>query len=401
MSAAQVVALVSLVVLVPLLALAALPLLQTIAALTGRARAQRAVDSLARPRVAILVPAHDEAGGIAATLASLVPQLGDGDRLIVIADNCSDDTATIARRCGVEAVERVDATRRGKGYALAHGLVAVAARAPSPDVLLTFDADCVAHPGCVHALAREARATRRPVQSRYLLRAADDGVRARLSEFALRLRNWIRPLGMRRMGLPCPLTGSGMGFDWSIVKDADFASGHLAEDLQLGLAFARRGLAPLFAADAIVDSRLASDTKSANIQRTRWEHGHLGLLVAEVPRLVATALRRRDLALLFVAWDLAVPPFALFVAIELIVLALSCALWLAGGPAWPAGCASIALAMTATTMVLAQRGFARDLIDLREIVVSVPLYLLRKVPVYLRFVVRRERSWVRTKRDSE
>jgi cellulose synthase/poly-beta-1,6-N-acetylglucosamine synthase-like glycosyltransferase len=59
-----------------------------------------------RARVAVLVPAHDEASVIRATLASITPQLAAGDRLLVVADNCSDDTATLARQAGAQVVER-------------------------------------------------------------------------------------------------------------------------------------------------------------------------------------------------------------------------------------------------------------------------------------------------------
>ncbi len=81
------------------------------------ARAQP-MGNTARPQVAVLVPAHDEASIIGATLASIAPQLRPGDRLLVVADNCTDDTAQLAREAGAEVVERHDARLRGKGYAL-------------------------------------------------------------------------------------------------------------------------------------------------------------------------------------------------------------------------------------------------------------------------------------------
>ncbi|MGH8485060.1 MAG: glycosyltransferase, partial [Pseudomonas sp.] len=58
----------------------------------------------ARGRVAVLVPAHNEASIIGATLASIGAQLHAGDRLLVVADNCSDDTAALAVAAGAEVV---------------------------------------------------------------------------------------------------------------------------------------------------------------------------------------------------------------------------------------------------------------------------------------------------------
>ncbi len=75
-----------------------------------------------RGSVAILMPAHNESRLIAETIRSVAPQLRSGDRLIVVADNCSDNTAAIAAAEGAEVVVRTDSLRRGKGYALDRGV---------------------------------------------------------------------------------------------------------------------------------------------------------------------------------------------------------------------------------------------------------------------------------------
>lgn len=83
---------------------------------------------------AIVVPAHNEGVGLLPTLSDLRPQLANNDRLIVVADNCSDETASLARREGVEVIERTDPAHIGKGYALAEA-IAYLDRAP-PDLVL-------------------------------------------------------------------------------------------------------------------------------------------------------------------------------------------------------------------------------------------------------------------------
>ncbi len=384
-----------------LFGLALLLFVQSLLALTTRAPTPVAGPfgdgDPSHPRAAILIPAHDEAAGIGATLASIVPQVGEHDRVIVIADNCTDDTAAVARSTGVTVIERTDLVRRGKGYALDFGITHL--QAAPPEVVLMFDADCIAGPGCVTTLARQAQRVRRPVQALYLIRATTDTLVARVAEFAQRMRNQVRPSGMRRLGLPCQLMGSGMAFHWSLFARQSVASGHLTEDLQLGLAFARQGFYPLFCPEATVDSRAVDDPEGAAIQRTRWEHGHLGTIVAEWPSLAAASLRRRDVNLATMAWDLAVPPLALFSSLLLIATAVAVVVGLAGGPWWPAAVLAIAIAMLMAAVAMAQRGYARDLIRLREIFLLAPLYLLRKAPVYFRFLVRRQVEWVRTKRD--
>ena len=124
----------------------------------------------ARLRMAVVVPAHDEAAGIAGTVRDLLPQLAAGDRLVVVADNCADDTAAVARAAaaagGATATtvrERHDAARRGKGHALAHALAHLDAE--PPDVVVFVDADCRIAGGSLRGLAAFAAAARRPAQA--------------------------------------------------------------------------------------------------------------------------------------------------------------------------------------------------------------------------------------------
>lgn len=385
-------------VTVLLLVLVAFPLVQTLWSLRAARRSPPlSPTGGSRPRIALLVPAHDEAIGLPSTLSSLLPQLATGDRLVVIADNCSDQTAAVARALGAEAVERFDTTLRGKGYALDHGLQHL--RADPPDVVLMFDADCIAAPDCVRILVDEALASRRPVQARYLIRASDDGAKARISEFAYRLRSWVRPLGMRRAGMPCQLMGCGMAFHWSLLEHLSLASGHLTEDMLLGITLARRGLYPGFCNEAIVDSRFVANAADAVVQRTRWEHGALATIFAELPSLLVRSARTLDLRLFMMALDLAVPPLALLSSLVLMGGIVAVIVALLGGPVWPFAAFVVALCMQVAMVVIVQRSYARDLIRLREIFFEVPLYLMRKVPVYVRFIFKRQVEWVRTKRD--
>src|SRR5216684_5961806 len=74
-----------------------------------------------RGTVAVLIPAHDEEKGILTTLNDIKPQLRPNDRLLVVADNCTDDTAAIAASGGAEVTVRSDPSKIGKGYALDSG----------------------------------------------------------------------------------------------------------------------------------------------------------------------------------------------------------------------------------------------------------------------------------------
>jgi len=71
--------------------------------------------------VTVLIPAHNEEVSLAPTIASLHSQSHRPERVIVVADNCTDSTVTVARRAGVEVFESVRNTHK-KGGALNQAL---------------------------------------------------------------------------------------------------------------------------------------------------------------------------------------------------------------------------------------------------------------------------------------
>ena len=220
-----------------------------------------------RPTCAVLIPAHDEEAELPATLAAIWPQLEAGDRILVIADNCTDGTAAIAKTAGAEVFERRDADRRGKGYALAAGVDAL--RAGPPDVVVVVDADCRCAAGAIDRLIRTAAALGRPVQATYILKPPPDAAAtARLSAWAVRVKNLVRPRGLRRLGLPCLLTGSGMAFPWRLLRDAPLASGNIVEDMRLGIDLAIAGHPTVFEPAAEFVSVLPAGGGAARSQRT-------------------------------------------------------------------------------------------------------------------------------------
>lgn len=100
--------------------------------------------------VTVLIPAHDEAASIGATLDSLALQEPPPDRVIVVADNCSDATADIAREHGAEVFETVDNTRKKAG-ALNQALAGLLDSLGDNDVVMCMDADTVLDDGFLAA----------------------------------------------------------------------------------------------------------------------------------------------------------------------------------------------------------------------------------------------------------
>jgi cellulose synthase/poly-beta-1,6-N-acetylglucosamine synthase-like glycosyltransferase len=351
----------------------------------------------ARPRCAVLVPAHDEEAGIGATITALLPQLRPEDRLLVVADNCGDRTAEVARSLGATAVERHDKDRRGKGFALDFGVRSLGADAP--EVVVIVDADCRVVDGSLERLVREAARTNRPVQAAYVMDVPPGGgPRSQLSAFAFLFKNLIRPRGLERLGLPCLLTGTGMAFPWPILRDADLASGNIVEDMKLGVDLALAGHPPQFCPAAQVLGELPTGRPAAVKQRTRWEHGHLHTLLTQVPRLTRAALRQGRPGLLGLALELSVPPLSMLLLLWAVVGAGATCWGALGGPWLPAvllagGGLSVLLAIFAAWL-----RFGRERLPLTSLLAA-PLYVLWKLPIYLTFVFRRKREWERAERN--
>lgn len=356
----------------------------------------------ARPSLAVLVPAHNEATGLAATLHAVQAQLQPQDRLLVVADNCDDDTAAMARRSGAEVLERHDSQHRGKGHALAAGFAALQ---DSPrEVLVVVDADCLLAAGALQALALQVQATGRPAQALYLMTnmpGLASSPRQRFSEFAWRIKNWVRPLGLHRLGLPCQLMGSGMAFPWALMRRHSLASGHLVEDMQLGLALAQAGSAPLFCPQALVTSVFPTDAQAQARQRTRWEHGHLSMITQALPALLGQWLRRPSRDLLAMALDLAIPPLSLLALLCAATLAVTSLFALLGlASAIPVTLAALACGLFAGGVLLAWLRVGRTLLAGRDLA-RIASYLVWKLPLYARFLTHRQLAWVRSQRHEE
>jgi cellulose synthase/poly-beta-1,6-N-acetylglucosamine synthase-like glycosyltransferase len=356
------------------------------------------VGSLPRPKMAVLVPAHNEATVIIPTLQNLLAQLDPDDRLVVIADNCTDETASIAQQMGATVIERWDEQRRGKGFALDFGFDFL--RSHPPEVVVVVDADCLVAEGAIEKIACLAARSNRPVQATYLMaRSATPSPKDAVSALAFLVKNLVRPSGLNRIGLPCLLTGTGMAFPWPVMQQVSLASGNIVEDMKLSLDFALAGYPPIFCRNAKVTGVLPQKSEAAKSQRTRWEHGHLQTLLTEVPSLIQVALRKQQWNLLAIALDLSVPPLSLLVAIWACLMLLALLLAMLGGGWLPSTLLAIEGGLILTAILGAWAKFARHDLPLGTLL-SVPLYILWKIPLYVSFLVKPQTKWVRTERDA-
>lgn len=358
---------------------------------------RRRVSCAAAPPYIVLMPAHDEAQGIAPVIAAILAELRPCDRLVVIADNCTDATAAIARGLGAVVVERDDPSRRGKGHALEFGrdfLAATPTFRPAR-VVTVVDADCTPAEGALAAIAAAAIERRAVVQGAYLMAPPHQAdAMVRVSCLAFLVKNLVRQAGLHRLAGMALLQGSGMAFPRTVFAEKHWATGSLVEDFDMGLDLLLSGQSVVFAQDARFISR-ASSRHGTRGQRRRWEHGMLQTAFRYVPRLLATATRRKRGGLVLVALDLLIPPTVLLI----VALALATFLVaLTGGVGGPLVTLASAQALLATASLAAWLREGQGILPL-ACLWQVPAYVVWKVPLLLQFVTRRERAWLRTERD--
>lgn len=377
---------------IPLLVLS----VECLAALPRRTAAP-SLGTAARPSCAVLIPAHNEEIVLARTLQSVLAQLQPGDRILVVADNCTDGTADIARRHNAQVVERTDPDRRGKGYALAFGRDHL--KDDQPEIVVVLDADCTLGPSALPRLVLEASQAERPVQANYTMTApAESGPNRQVAAFAFLVKNFVRPLGLWRLGRPCLLTGTGMAFPWQVFRDAPLAHGHIVEDMGLTVDLALAGWSPLFAPDAEVYGEFPVAEQAADSQRRRWEHGHLQIIVENLPRLLVAVLTSGRIGLLSLALDICVPPLSLLILATGTILT-GLGVWAILGGMWgPVALLGGALLVAATTLLVVWWRYGHEILPATS-VARIPLYAAHKIPMYLRYVVKPQKEWVRTARD--
>jgi glycosyltransferase involved in cell wall biosynthesis len=350
-----------------------------------------------RDRVAIIIPAHNEGLGLLPTIDDVRKQLRSGDRVLVIADNCSDDTAAVAAASGAEVIARNDLTKIGKGYALEFGLRHLDNDPPA--VVIIIDADCRIADETIDRLSAACAEMQRPAQALNLMTAPMGSiVNYQVAEFAWRVKNWVRPLGLATLGLPCQLMGTGMAFPWDIIQSAEVGTGFIVEDLKLSLDLALAGTAPIFCPSAKVVSSFPTHQTGAEDQRQRWESGHLDLIFRLAPRMLWEAVRHRNLSLFVLTLDLLVPPLSLLVLL-LSAMCLSTGVATLFGipsPALVLSVASLLVFMTATGAAWYRYG--RDLLPFQGLPKMVS-YLIAKIRIY-RYIFRGRSPthWVRADR---
>lgn len=349
-------------------------------------------------RIAVIIPAHNEGLSLAPTLQDVKRQINKDDRIIVVADNCTDNTAAVVIEEGAECLSRTNNEFRGKGYALQFALDEL--KNDPPDVVVFIDADCRLREGTIETIAAEAETSLRPVQALYLMQAAKgDGPQRRVAEFAWTLINEVRMSGLYNLFDTTRLTGAGMALPWKLAANLSVGTGEIVEDLSLSLDLTREGVAPIFVREAVVLSEFPSNDDAAAKQRARWEHGSMRLAQRNLVGLFLDGIKRGDLRLIAMAFDLSIPPLTVFAAI-IIAGGIGSLIALLFGIALPFSFMALSGVLFVGAVSVSWFFFGRDILPASS-VQNIAGYMVSKRKVYEDEARQSTKTWTRTERASD
>ncbi len=351
------------------------------------------------PRFAVVVPAHNEESGLGETLQSLAQLDYPADRydVVVVADNCTDRTAEVARAAGrVIVYERTDATQRGKGYALSWIFQRLAADGGDYDAFIVIDADSVVSRGYLTAMARAMAQGARAMQSGNTVRNTTASPSTIARWVALTLMNHVRPLGRNALGASSTLNGNGMCLTRDVLSRHPWQAFGLTEDRQYYLTLVQSGERVRYVADAVVLSVMPTTFTQMRSQDVRWG--------ADLPgearwrtalRLLGAGLRQRSYLRIEAAVEQVTPAFS--------VLAFACAVVLIAALALRSPVAiaiSLALCVGVACYVGSAFYLLRPPAGAYRVLLYAPGFVLWKLWVFLVLRRRRSSEWVRTARNT-
>lgn len=341
-------------------------------------------------RIAVLVPAHNEAAVLPYTLPSLLNAINRDEAadLWLIADNCVDDTDQMARAAGANVLIRKSDTLRGKGYALEHAFAKLLEHGYA--WIVVIDADSTVDADFIRSMRSAMRPGREALQACYLSEPAQTP-RGRIARLAQWGYNLVRPLGRARLGFSAGLLGNGFALKRALVERLPYCAHSVVEDLEYHIMLVRAGVKVHFVREAQVLGEIAETGGGARTQRTRWEGGRLRMIREQAWPLTREWLAGRREVTEALA-DLLLLPLGLH------VLLLACGMAIGGSFGLIAGgLGGLAILTYVAAILVRGPTQAADVLALA----ASPLYLAWKIALLPATIAqsRKKASWQRSQRN--
>jgi len=268
----------------------------------------------------VLIPAHNEE----LLLGRLLKSLRDQDyqknmySILVIADNCTDQTAIVAKQEGVNTLERKDIRFIGKGYAIKYGLEKVV-NEPF-DALLIIDADSMVEAGVLKELDRAVQQGARIIQCFNGVENPDDSWFTRIMDISRTLSNEVMEPAKEKIGLSSHLMGNGMCFVRDVIARYGWDAFTVGEDWEYYAKLVMKGERIVFVNKARVYHRESVNLIQATSQRLRWSSGRLAIATKYGIRLFISGVKSFSILKIDAAMPLLLPNPSLGISLTILML---------------------------------------------------------------------------------
>lgn len=262
---------------------------------------------------AVIVSAHNETAVIGQLVENLQilkypRQLFD---VFVIADNCTDNTADIAREAGAIVYERTNNELRGKGYAMEWMFGQLNDMQRQYDAVVVFDADNLVHQDFLLEMNNRLCKGEQVIQGFIHAKNPTDTWIAGTFAIAFWVINHVWHLAKYNIGLSSVLGGTGMCISTSVLRRFGWGATCLTEDMEFTMKVLLRGIRTTWAHDAIVYDEKPLTFMQSWRQRKRWAQGQFDVAGRYITRLLAEGIRKRDIRMIDACLHLIQPHFLL------------------------------------------------------------------------------------------
>jgi cellulose synthase/poly-beta-1,6-N-acetylglucosamine synthase-like glycosyltransferase len=272
-------------------------------------------DKIVTPKktFAVIVAAHNEEQVIAQLVENLhvlnyPRELYD---IFVVADNCMDRTAQLARAAGAIVYERFNREQRGKGYAMEWMFNKLFRLKRKYDAVVVFDADNIVHPAFLLEMNNRLCKGEQVIQGYLDAKNPNDTWIAGTFAISFWVVNHIWHLAKYNLGLSSVLGGTGMCISTEVLHKFGWGATCLTEDMEFTMKVLLKGIPTTWAHDAIVYDEKPLTFRQSWKQRKRWAQGHFDIAGRYIPRMIVEGIRRRDIRILDGVLHLLQPHFLL------------------------------------------------------------------------------------------
>ena len=248
-------------------------------------------------RFMAIIPAHNEEAVVGNLIESLKNQNYNKDLydIYVIADNCTDNTAKVAKEAGAIVYKRFDETKKTKGYALNWFLQQKIEENAPYDAFFVFDADNIVHPDFIKNMNKKLCQGEDVVQGyRDIKNPTDSWITAGYAIFYWTMHRFYH-LARYNLGLSPLLNGTGFMVRFDVVKPQGWDTKTLTEDIEFSLKRIIKGKKLGWATDAICYDEQPVGFVQSWSQRSRWTVGHIQCIHEYTKKLTIAAKENKTM----------------------------------------------------------------------------------------------------------